>query len=876
MVRLSRWFLFLLALMVGAGSVFAARPSAEDNAFGVAMNKFGTDPELSERSFADFVQKYPNSTRVPEAILYQAQARLLSSHAAGAIELLATNRADKLAPQYLYWLGQARFQNNDFQGAADTFGEMLEKYPEAPQALDATVRRATAFERLEQWPRLIELLERTNGLFQQTVRGGAVSATVASGFLLLGEAHLAQGNFPRVEAIMRFLDKQNLNTDLRWQRDYLASRVQRAEGHPEDALRSSVGLLLTQDRTNRAEGVAFQASILEQLEELEAAANAYTNNLAPEVPAAQQRRAILKITELDLRQNKLVDAVQSLTNYLNQFPPLETTDLALLTLGEVRLKQALSGSDTNLTGGETNLFQNALAQFDRLLTSFTNSPLIGKALLDKGWCLWSQGKIAESQDAFRSAVERLPYSEEQAEARFKWADTQFAAKDFASAVTNYNSIAEKYASLPEAKEHHFIERALYQSARAALNEQDSVAAASALKNILAWYPDGFAGPSALLLAGQGLTEQKDPAGARKLFSQFEDLYPGNPLRSEVRLAIARSYEEERNWDAAITNYDAWTGEFPDHYLMPQAKFSLAWDQYMAGRETNALMLFTNFITHFPTNELSARAQFWVGDFYFRQADWSTAEINYQLVFLNTNWPASELTYQARMMAGRSAMFRSNYKQAISYFTNLFSPDCPRDLQVQATMAYADATISQDSTNKPAELKEAIRSLQTIIQTQSNTWQAAQAWGRIGDCYFDLGAKDVSQYTNAAAAYRTVFDAPAATGAARNEARFKLGATIEKQAALASGDDQTELLKQAFSQFVDAFYQGLHDPDKPSPLWTKKSGMEAGQLAETLQEWQPAFCIYYQLKILLPVMGPVCDKKMDKALKNGAKPELCRF
>jgi len=101
-------------------------------------------------------------------------------------------------------------------------------------------------------------------------------------------------------------------------------------------------------------------------------------------------------------------------------------------------------------------------------------------------------------------------------ARFKWADTQFAAKDFASAVTNYNSIAEKYASLPEAKEHHFIERALYQSARAALNEQDSIAAASALKNILAWYPDGFAGPSALLLAGQGLTEQKDPAGARKL------------------------------------------------------------------------------------------------------------------------------------------------------------------------------------------------------------------------------------------------------------------------------------------------------------------------------------------------------------------------
>jgi TolA-binding protein len=876
MVRLTRWILFLLALMAGAGPVLAANSTAEQRAFDVAMGKFGTVPELSEQAFADFIQKYPNSIRVPEAILYQAQARLLSGQAEGAIQLLATNHTDKLAPNYLYWLGCARFQNNDYAGAADTFGQLLEKFPESPQALDATVREAGAFARLQQWPRLVQLLERTNGLFQQSIHSGAVSETTGSGFLLLGEAQLALRNFPGVDATLHALDKQTLKTGLRWQRDYLASRAQRAEGRLEDALQSSASLLSTQDWTNRAEGVAFQGSVLEQLENLSAAANVYTNNLAPEAPIAQQRLAILKIAELDLRQNKLMAAVQSLTNYLNQFPPLETTDLALLTLGEVSLKQALSGSDTNLTGGETNLFQNALAQFDRLLTSFTNSPLIGKALLDKGWCLWSEGKIAESQDAFRAAVERLPYSEEQAEARFKWADTQFAAHDFAGAVTNYNSIAEKYLSLPEAKEHRFIERALYQSARAALNEKDFVATASALKNILAWYPNGFAGPSALLLAGQGLAEQKDPAGARKLFSQFEELYPGNPLLSEVRLAIARTYEAEQNWDAAITNYDAWTQAFPAHYLMPQAKFSVAWDEYMAGHETNALMLFTNFITRFPTNELSARAQYWAGEFYFRHSDWLSAENNYQLVFQNASWPASELAYQARMMAGRSCTERTAYKQAVSYFTNLFSADCPRDLQVQATMAYADALISQDSTNKTAELTEAIRSLQTIIQSQSNSWQAAQAWGKIGDCFFDLGAKDANQYTNAGNAYRKVFEAPAATGAARNEARFKLGATIEKQAALATGEAQTSLLKDALKQYVDAFYQGLHDTDKPSPLWTKKSGLAAGQIAETLQQWQPAFCIYYQLKILLPVLGPVCDKKMDKALKNGAKLELCGF
>ncbi len=873
MVRLSRWLLTLLALFFGAQLTFAAN-SAEERAFSVAMQKFGASPDLAENDFATFLQKYPNSIHVPEVILHQAQARLSSGQAAGAIDLLATNqnRASTLAPQYLYWLGRAQLQNQEYATAADTFAAMLLRYPGSDQALDATIRQASAYERLEDWPRVRQLLEHTNHLFQQAVRSGSSSETIASGFLLLGEAQLAQGNLNLVDDTLHSLEKQTLNSALKWQRDYLAARRLRADNHFEDALHNSASLVTSDNPTNRAEGFAFQAGLLEQLGNLDAAVNAYTNNLALAAPPSFQRRAILKITELDLKQNKLPDAAQRLENFLERFPTPEPADLAMLTLGEIRLKQALSGSYTNLTGGQTNLFESALAEFNKVLTQFTNSPLIGKAYLDKGWCLWSQGKIAESQDAFRSAVERLPFSEEQAEARFKWADTQFAARDFADAITNYNSIAAKYISLPEAKARNFIERALYQSGRAALEGRDVVAATSALKNILEWYPEGFAGPSALLLTGQGLAEQRDPAGARKLFAEFEDRYPTNDLLPEVRLAIARSYEQEGNWEAAITNYTDWTQAFPHHYLLPQAKFSLATATYKAGHETNALILFTNLITRFPTNELSARAQWWVGDFYFRNGDFVAAENNYQLVYQNTNWPQTELSYQARMMAGQSAMARFAYKQAIPYFTNLMSPDIPRDLQVQATMAFADATISQDSTNKTEDLNAAIGSLRTVVVTQSNTPAAALAWGRMADCYFNLGSSDPSQFTNAAAYYRKVFEAPFASGAARNEARFKLGDTLEKQAAQKTGAEQTAALNLALDQYVDAFYQGLHDPEKPSPLWTKKSGLAAAQLAETLQKWQLEINLYKELKDLIPVLAPVCERKIAKVVgEHGAQP-----
>ena len=113
MLRLSRLILILLALIISAGPLLAAE-SAENHAFDLAMSTFKLSRELSEKDFADFVRKYPASPRVPEAILHEAQAMLAGGNATNAIQLLATNRADTLAPQYLYWLGLAHFQNRDF------------------------------------------------------------------------------------------------------------------------------------------------------------------------------------------------------------------------------------------------------------------------------------------------------------------------------------------------------------------------------------------------------------------------------------------------------------------------------------------------------------------------------------------------------------------------------------------------------------------------------------------------------------------------------------------------------------------------------------------------------------------------------------------
>src|SRR5262252_1000115 len=94
-------------LMALSLPVQAAPPSEEDQAFNLAANFFALSVwGRAETEFADFAQKYPNSPRLAEAILYQAEARLQLTNYPGAIELLKSNlaTAGSRADQYQFWL----------------------------------------------------------------------------------------------------------------------------------------------------------------------------------------------------------------------------------------------------------------------------------------------------------------------------------------------------------------------------------------------------------------------------------------------------------------------------------------------------------------------------------------------------------------------------------------------------------------------------------------------------------------------------------------------------------------------------------------------------------------------------------------------------
>ncbi len=875
MAVLCRWILVLTTLLAAGPRLWAASPE-ETRAFSAATNIFRLGfHDKAEAAFAGFVQTYTNSTHLAEVILYQAQARIQRTNYAGAIELLSAHlgAAGTNADQYVFWLGEAQFRKGDYPAARDAFAKLVKEFPASSRRLEAGIGEATARMKLGDWAGVVAVLQQADGVFQSAVRSNITNELVSCGHLLLTEAKLAQKDYPAAEAALKPLAGLQLSPARAWQRQYLLCRILLAQGQTEAALLNTTNLVALATNAAQsalvAESAALQAGLLEQAGRSGEALAVYHKNLAEQAPAEYQRQALWKIMSLSLAQNRIAEAAQVLQQFLARDPQAPSADMALLTLGEIRLRQYVTGQDTKVipaavtnAPAATNALDLALGSLQELVRRFPKSPVLGKAHLDMGWCFWLTNNLPASQTNFQAAVEGLPFSADQAIACFKLADTQLRLKDFAGAISNYTSVITRFREFPEV-ETNLFEPALYQIVQAGVAAGNLAAATNALAQLLARYPTGYNTQGALLLAGLEVSRQGNPTGARQMFLDFVQAAPNDPMRPAVELAIARTYEQQDQWTDAFQRYNLWLTNFPASDSRPQAEFYRAQAAYQASDLTNALAGFTNFVGRFPTNALTPLAQMWVGNYYFQRGVFVEAEKSYRWLS-QTNWPVSDLTYQAQMMAGRAAFARQDWDKARGYFTDLYNnTNCAEDLRIQALLACGSCYMSQDSTNRASDFQQAIEIFKRICDRYPTNPLAALAWGERANALMQW-AKSSEQYDDVTNAFHQVIVSTNANVAARSQAKIGLAIALEKKAEQSAGINRTDLLNQALANCLDVFVGGnLHDGEEAALFWRKEAGLYAGRLAEKLQQWDQAKNVYIQLKDLVPALSPRLDNNIRR-------------
>jgi TolA-binding protein len=874
MAFLRQWLLIWFALILGGETIMAAS-ARENRDYAAAAGAFQDGMyDRATNDFAQFVEKYPASDRAAEAVLLRAQAELkLGKFADAVTQLTSTDnlaKAGKLADQYFYWAGEAQFQAADYSGAAKTWIALSQNFPQSRLQLRAVVEAASAFAKILQWQQTVTLLENPLGVFPLAAQKDPGGEQVVRGQFLLAQAKFELKDFTGASVILEpLLGAKTLKRELGRQCAVLLYQVKLTAGETDAALAVTTNLLqiarLEKNNDWIAEGTALRADALEKLGRADEAIAAYQENLT-NAPVERQREAVQKIAALAIAQNQFTVATNALEKFLAQFPDSPSADIATLTLAELHLKDYVAQPSA------TNQLPEVQARFDQFIGTFTNSPLLGKAYLDRGWCEWLAVNIPGSLDDFKTAAQKiaalqLPPSEDLLVAWFKMGDAQFLQGDFAGAQQNYRAVLDSLKLFPEASA-TLGDHALYQSLRASLELKDMADATNALAQILENFPASKLAPGGALLVAESQTDMTQPANARALLENFEKTVTNSSLRPQVELAVARTYEREQNWPAAITNYANWLEIFPTNDLRPQAAYSLAWADFQAGNEADAFVQFTNFVAQFPTNELAPLAQWWVADHFFRAADFVNAERNYKAIFQNPNWQGSppqnqaNLFYPAQMMAGRAAVARLDYNGAIrDYFTKLESDtNCPLELRVQATFEHGFALMRSDSTdtNNPlANFALATNEFFQVVQLYPTNEQGALAWFYIGDCYLQL-----ANYDAATNAYAQVLNSPAADITARSGAQVALGGALEKMAALAAGDGQSALLKMALDNYLFVFnHLNLRDDEQPDNFWLGKAGLQAAPLIGLLNDSGAERKFYGDLETRLPELTQTVEKKI---------------
>jgi tetratricopeptide (TPR) repeat protein len=328
------------------------------------------------------------------------------------------------------------------------------------------------------------------------------------------------------------------------------------------------------------------------------------------------------------------------------------------------------------------------------------------------------------------------------------------------------------------------------------------------------------------------------------------------LLSKVEFAIARTYDYEGNWNAALAQYKQWETNHAGDSLLPEVEFHLALVCGKAGLTNDAVADFTNYVVRFPSNAFTPWAKNWMADYYYNQKDYISAEKIYQE--LSKDPASGDLAYQAYFWAGRSALARSDIKEAHDHFVDLVNfTNAPAGLVERGYLALGDTLFQQflsSPTNKDY-LDQAIAAVSKWTNGAPTNAIAVEALGRLGDYYMQWAAlnPNINTYATVKQMYDTIVNFPPASVsmAARSQALVGLGWVAEQQ-------NQLEL---ALSNYCKVVYASL---DRFDPYWVGRAGEYAARICEEQQHWNQAVKIYERVLQAVPALRPVLEKKMAAA------------
>ena len=526
---------------------------------------------------------------------------------------------------------------------------------------------------------------------------------------------------------------------------------------------------------NRAQASLMAGNCLFKLKQYEQAAQAYQQ--APEFQsstdeAGEESSVSDEQPSTELKRSANLSAAiayyqagnyQQAQEKLNTIPEAERTDEELLWTAEVAYR--------------LNLFDDAQKYFQQIAQNSKENDLIQQAHL-------GELKVLYGQEQWREALQYLqsiPQDLLAPEAFLIAGDCALNLKDFARAMTFYQTIRERYPNHPMAHD------VLYYVGTAAYKLEKFEEARRAFAELYKQFPGHkYAADAQYFLAWTYFREDQYEQAIRE-FKLLSERFPQSPLVPQAKLKIADSYFNMGIYQAAIKEYEEIMQQHQDlPDILGEAQYGLALVYKVTGRYDAYLSATRDFIAKNPDNPLSVTAQYQIGEQFYQQGEYAEAIRAYQWII--DRFPENEYADNALYRIGQAYLQQENLVLALSAFRNLLSLHPNSAFRPTAQYEIANIHFTQ------LDYEAAAREYQRFIQGFPADSNIPQAMFHYGICLQRL-----DQLPEATKVFQQIIQR-FPTSPQAEEAGFQVGETLVEQKACLEAE-------QAFAAVLNGNDQG---------------------------------------------------------------------
>lgn len=214
-------------------------------------------------------------------------------------------------------------------------------------------------------------------------------------------------------------------------------------------------------------------------------------------------------------------------------------------------------------------YDSAELAFSNLMRKFPASKLIPDAVYSLGITYFQKGDYARAGSAFDKFVNQFKTHRLRAQAMYLQATSLYNMGSFQEAINIFDKIIQEYSNdLPlMQKAEYEIADCLYQMGR----EKEAVNKFILLKSK---YPASSLVPEVVWWLGDYYYRKQEYDLSRQYLRALISGYPGSSLVADAYYAIARSYEDENNFEEAVANFKR-VEKFDDRQLKDESNLAIA-------------------------------------------------------------------------------------------------------------------------------------------------------------------------------------------------------------------------------------------------------------------------------------------------------------